>query len=104
MVKALLDEPEITDITVIELSQDVINLVYPTYKDDKRLTVICADAHTWKPPYGRKWDFIWHDIWDYITSDNLSEMKKLHLKYRGKASFQESWCRKECLKPKKQDI
>lgn len=98
LLKALLDKEEVENITVIERSIDVIKLVGKTYLKDKRVNIICADAFKWKPLNGTKYDYVWHDIWDYITSDNLSEMKKLTRKYSKISGYQESWCRKQCNK------
>lgn len=96
LLKALLNKPEITHITVIEKSEDVIELVAPTYLKDKRVNIICADALEYFPEKGIKYDFAWHDIWDAICSDNLPEMKLLHRRYGKRVSYQESWCRQEC--------
>jgi len=96
LLQALLNKDNITDVTVIENSKDVINLVAPTYIKDKRVKIINADAFEYEPPKGKKYDAVWHDIWDNICSDNLPEMKKLHRKYGRKTKFQMSWCRYEC--------
>jgi len=93
LLKALLSKDTVTEITVIEKSQDVINLVAPTYITDDRVTIIHADAFEYTPPKGKKYDFVWHDIWDYICSDNHEEMKMLHRKYGKRTNYQESWCR-----------
>ncbi len=96
ILKALLNKPEVTEITVIEISEDVIDLVSPAYKDD-RLTIINESAFDYKPPKGKKYDFVWHDIWDYICGDNTKEMGTLHRKYGRRTDvFQDSWCKKEC--------
>lgn len=91
----ILKKDEVTDITVVEISQDVIDLVSPNYTDD-RITFVCADALEYKPPKNKKYGMVWHDIWDYICADNLPEMHKLHRKYGKKAIWQGSWCRSEC--------
>jgi hypothetical protein len=95
-LKLILAKPEVTSVTVIEKSQDVINLVAPTYLTDKRVNIINADALEYKPPKGKKFDAVWHDIWDYICADNLKEMTKLHLKYGSKTKWQDSWCKYLC--------
>lgn len=102
-VKYLLANPDITDVIVIEKSKDVIDLVADTYKKDKRFKVINSDCFEYSPPKGESYDFVWHDIWDYITSDNLEEMKKLHRKYGRRTKSQASWCRYECERQEKQD-
>jgi 16S rRNA A1518/A1519 N6-dimethyltransferase RsmA/KsgA/DIM1 with predicted DNA glycosylase/AP lyase activity len=101
VLKAILDKPQINSVTVIESSQDVINLVAPTYKNDKRVTIIHDDAFTYTPPKGKRYNAVWHDIWDGITSDNLPEMTKLHRKYARKTDYQDSWCKSMCQRIKK---
>lgn len=96
LLKALLEKEEVKEITVIEKSEDVIKLVAPTYLKDKRVKVIKADAFEYEPEKGKRFDSVWHDIWDYITSDNLPEMAKLHRKYGRRTDYQESWCKDEC--------
>lgn len=96
VLKYLLLKPEITDITIIENSKDVIKLVAPTYEKDKRVTIIHANCFEWKPINGKRYNFVWHDIWDNITSKNLPEMEKLHRKYGRRANSQASWCKELC--------
>jgi spermidine synthase len=95
VLKALLGKPEVTEITVVELSQDVIDLVAPHYTD-KRVTFVCSDALEYRPPKGKRYQMVWHDIWDYICGDNLKQMKALHRKYGRRCDWQGSWCRSEC--------
>lgn len=103
VVQALLDKPDVTDVTVIEIEQDVIDLVAPHLRNP-RLTVIRADAYEWKPPPGRTWDFCWHDIWDDICTDNLPLMAKLHRKYARRCHVrQDSWARAEVKSLRRQD-
>ncbi len=101
-LKAILESDKVEEVTVIEKSEDVIKLVAPTFQNDKRVKIIHADAFTWKPPRGARYDAVWHDIWDYICGDNLSEMSKLHRKYGKRTDFQRSWCKKECQKLNRQ--
>jgi len=96
LLKALLDKPTITEVTVIEKSKDVIDLVGPTYLKDERVAIIHADAFEYKPPKGKRYNAVWHDIWDYICGDNVDEMKTLHRKYGRRSNYQESWCRYLC--------
>ena len=56
-------------------------MVAPTYIQDKRIKIINEDAFEFKPPKDKRYDFVWHDIWDDICTDNLPEMTKLHRKY-----------------------
>lgn len=95
VLKAILKKPEVTDVTVVELSQDVLDLVAPHYQDN-RIQFVCADAMAFCPPRGKRYQMVWHDIWDNICSDNLPEMHALHRKYGRRADWQGSWCRYQC--------
>jgi len=80
VVEVLFKMPQVTSITVIEISQDLIDLVGPHYKaKDKKgkLNIICADALEWKPPRGQRYGAVWHDIWDFICGDNLESVNYL---------------------------
>ncbi len=98
VAELLFDKDEIKHITIIEISEDVITLVGQYLMDigRDRLTIIQADALTWQPPKGVKYDFVWHDIWDNICADNLEEMKTLHRRYGRRTKWQGSWCRSLC--------
>jgi predicted membrane-bound spermidine synthase len=95
VLKNILLKDEVTDVTVVEISQDLIDIVSPHYVDD-RVTFICADAFEYKPPKGKRYQMVWHDIWDNICADNIPEMAKLHRKYGRRADWQGSWCKYEC--------
>lgn len=95
-LKLVLAKPEIKSVTVVEKSRDVIRLVAPTYLKDARVNIVHADAFTYKPPKGVRFGAVYHDIWNYITSDNLPEMHKLHRMYGRKCDWQGSWCRERC--------
>lgn len=97
VVQAVLNKTEVGHVTVIELVPDVIALVARHYLErfNGRLEIIEADAFTWKPPKGIKYDAVWHDIWNDICLDNLPEMHKLHRKYGKRCDWQGSWSRQE---------
>jgi len=98
VVNAILKNDNVNSVTVIEISQDVIDLVGSHWmeKYGDRLNIIKADALEYKSPKGMKYSVVWHDIWDNICADNLEEMKKLHRKYGRKSEWQGSWCRADC--------
>ena len=103
VLQAVLEEPAVEHLTVVEASDDVITLVAPHWVEryGGRLTVVHADAFKWRPPRGARYDVVWHDIWDNVTTDNLAGMRRLHAKYRRRCGgavgrWQGSWCRREC--------
>lgn len=82
---------KVDQITVIEKSKDVINLVFPYYKDNSKVNIIHCDAYEYQPPKKIRYGAVWHDIWDDICTDNLPEMTRLHRKYGRKTDWQGSW-------------
>jgi hypothetical protein len=100
-LKAILDKPSVTSVTVVEISKEVISLVGPTYIKDPRVSIINDSAFDYKPPKGTRYQAVWHDIWDDICSTNLVEMERLHRKYGRRTDWQGSWCRLECLRLKR---
>ena len=104
-IEALFQKDEVRTITVIEKSEDVIKLVGQHYLNkcpgDKELIIICDDAFTYKPKKNKRFDAVWHDIWDNYSPDNLPEMKRLHYKYGRKTDWQGSWGRKRCERREK---
>jgi hypothetical protein len=93
--------PAVSEVTVVELSRDVIDLVGPSFREDPRVTIVQGDAYEYQPT-GR-YDTCWHDVWPDITSDNIPGMKKLHRKYGRYAEWQGSWCRRRCEYHAKQE-
>ena len=92
VVRACLAKPEVTDVTVIEKSQNVIDLVGP-HMPKRKLTVIQGDAFTWKPPKDKRYDAVWHDIWPEIDPDNSKEMGTLCRRFARRAVWQDCWQR-----------
>ena len=95
VLKAALARPSVTHIDVVEIDEDIINLVWPTYADDPRATLHHDDALTIKWPTGTRWDVAWHDIWPTICTDNIETMSKLHRRYGRRTNWQGSWQRGE---------
>lgn len=84
---------KVTSITVYEKYQDVIDLVYPKYKD-LPLKVVCEDILEYKPTKAEKYDTIYFDIWPDICTDNLEDIAKLHQRWKShkrKGGWMNSW-------------
>lgn len=104
VVKAALALPNVEHVDVVEIDEDVIKLVGPTYASE-RCTIHHADAYEqtklWKP--GTRWTVAWHDIWLHMCEDNLSEMTKLHRSYGHRTDWQGSWARDILLDRRRRD-
>jgi hypothetical protein len=98
----ILAKPEVTSVTVIEKSADVIALVAPHIHrlhghghGSPDLQILEGDIFEWRPPRGLKYDTIWFDIWSDVCTDALPEIAKLHQAFkhykRSKNSFMSSW-------------
>lgn len=97
ILHAILKQPHVEYVRVLEKSRDVIELIGKDFLDDKRVEIIHADAFEYNLKDDEQYDFIWHDIWTFITSDNLLEMKKLGRKYKKAcADNQEFWAKDIC--------
>mgnify|MGYP002631618102 CR=1 FL=1 len=99
----ILKKPEVKSVTVIEISQDVIDLV-GKYFTDPRVTIICADALKWRPQKSVRYDCVWHDIWDAICGDNYPTMNTLQRVYGYKSDWQSSWVKKRVKELYKEDL
>lgn len=95
VLAAVLRKPEVSAVTVVEVSGELIEMVGPHYRDP-RVTFVTADAYEYTPPKNLRFGMVWHDIWDTISVENLEGMKRLHRKYGRRAEWQGSWCRSEC--------
>lgn len=87
---AVLLKPQVTSVTVVEISEDVIRLVAPSYSDP-RVTIVHADTRDWRPPRGARFGAVWHDIWDDICTDNRAEMATLNRRYARIAKWKGCW-------------
>lgn len=97
ILHAMLKQPHVEYIRVLEKDRDVIDLIGKDFADDKRVEIIHADAFKYELGKDETYDFIWHDIWTYITSDNLKEMQKIGRKYKKACNNnQDYWAKDIC--------
>lgn len=82
----LFSDPSVKSITVIEKTQDVIDLVLPQikpYDTENKLNVICADCFEWTTE--NRYDVIFIDIWPWINrdvyEDEMIPLKKKYTKF-----------------------
>lgn len=102
VLNAICMKEEVKHVTVIEISQDVIDLVgkYWLEKYPGKITIIKSDILEYIPAKELKWDCAWYDIWDDLCTDNLEQMTKIHRKFAKRVKLQQSWG-KELLKYRK---
>ena len=106
VARAVLLKDNVEYVVINEINPDVIKLVAPYVEEEfgSRVLINEADAFSWKPPKGLKFDAVWHDIWATICGDNYPEMKLLHRRYARWLNrdsdewllpFNSSWCLEE---------
>jgi spermidine synthase len=102
----MLEKPEVAHVDVLEISEEVIRLVAPWFKEKygDRVNIINTDALEYTPPKGTRYAVAWFDIWDGICSDNLEDMKKLTRKYARIAEIKGSWARGLCEYQKRREV
>jgi hypothetical protein len=104
---AIAAKPEVTSVTVIEKSPDVIKLIGPTLPPKVR--VIQGDVFTWKPEKGTLFDVLYFDIWSTICTDNLRQMATLHRRFARSlrrdhgTEWMGSWCHDLLLYRRRQE-
>lgn len=101
ILEAILSKPDVTYVRVIEAEQDVIDLVGPTFANDPRVEIIHADAMEYLPAKGERFDYVWHDIWDAICTDNLDQMTTLSRRYSRFTKKQGFWARDICRRERR---
>lgn len=101
LLRPLLGNPRVTEVTVLERAQEVIDLVAPTYRDlsEERLRIIRADCYEWVPPKRERFDCAFHDIWSTVSPENLPPMQQLRKRYQrymSSAGKQHCWSESIC--------
>jgi len=85
IILPIAEKEEVSSITVIEKSSEVIELVEPHLRnamwDPHKLKIVQADIFEWKPDKGVKYDTIYFDIWYNMCTDNLKSISKLNRKF-----------------------
>lgn len=80
----------VRSVTVVEKNEHVIALVEDQLRAQMSGTqsagflVWHGDIHTWRPVKAnvRRFDYIYFDIWQELSTDRVAEMKALHLAFR----------------------
>jgi hypothetical protein len=98
LLEAILSKPDVTYVRVIEIDEHVIRLVAPHFARDKRVEIVHANALTYRPARGEKFDYVWHDIWDVIDSINLPEMATLGRRYNRRIAVRQGWWARDIIR------
>ena len=75
--QSLIDNPNVTSVTIIEIAQDVADLVWDDCAKDDSFTLHIADFETWTPPESATYDTVWCDSWLWDNSLTMAEYRTL---------------------------
>lgn len=87
----LLKKESVRDLTVIEFDKSLVDFISPFFADEPRCTIIHGDALSWEPPKGKRYDYVWHDIWTNPSARNVAQIDFLKEKYTNIAGWQGAW-------------
>ena len=73
IILAIQDNPEVRSITVVEKSQEVIDMVATQLPLNEKVKIIQADVFFWKPQRGAQYDTIYMDIWPWLDDRTYQE-------------------------------
>ncbi len=59
--QSLMENPNVTSVTIIEKYQEVIDLVWQHCPKNEKIRLVHADIYEWEPD--SKWDIAWFDSW-----------------------------------------
>jgi len=67
----LIENPNVTSVTIVENSQEVIDLVWDHCPKDNRFSLIKENIETWIPSSNFHWNYGWFDSW--VTFNPLTQ-------------------------------
>lgn len=76
-LSALLADPAIEHVDVVDANADVIAMVAPYYRGYP-VTIHHASCVDKVWPAGTRWNYVWHDIWTYVDDANLDDATAEH--------------------------
>lgn len=97
-LSALLADPKVEHVDVVDANADVISMVAP-YFGGYPVTIHHASCVDMAWPDDARWNYVWHDIWTYVTPDNLDDATAEHgisygrlaQQFAGRADRQGAW-------------
>ena len=75
--EVLIANDNITSVTIVEIEQDVVDLVWEHCAKEDRFTLIIDDIETWDIPSDSSWDIAWFDTWDTNNTLTMKEYNDL---------------------------
>ena len=75
-VEEMAKKPEVEEITVYEISQEVVDLYYSNFPKNPKINIVCCNAYEAER---KEFDLFYADIYEYkITSQIVEDYKKFN--------------------------
>ena len=88
VVRGLLAKPEVEQIDVVEIDDDILRVVGPEFAKDPRVTLHHGDAL--EIDLAGRFDFAWHDLW--TEGDGLHQLHvALLMRFSNRCGPQGAW-------------
>ena len=84
IIVPIMAKPEVKTVTVVEISQSLIDLVGPHLEKlpgIKKLMLVTSDVMEFWPKSSSRWNVVYFDIWPEMNVDNLDQMSFLHRRW-----------------------
>lgn len=91
ILDAILSKPDVTKVRIIELDQDIIDNIGVLYKDHPKVEIVQGSIFDYTLQKDEYYNYIWFDIWTYITNDNIEEILELHSKFCRHCKWMSFW-------------
>ena len=76
-LSALLTDPAVEHVDVVDANADVISMIASYYRGYP-VTIHHASCVDKVWPDDARWNYVWHDIWTHVTEDNLDDATAEH--------------------------
>lgn len=76
---ALQEKPEVKSITIVEISQELVDFIAPNLPLNDKVNIVVEDIHNFTPD--KMYDIVYCDIWNDISGSNYDEMNELSEKF-----------------------
>ena len=76
-LSALLADPAVEHVDVVDANADVIAMIAPYYRGYP-VTIHHASCVDKVWPDDARWNYVWHDIWTHVSEDNLDDATAEH--------------------------
>lgn len=97
----LLEDDDITSITIIEIDNGLIDMISPIIKERdtySKVEIVNCDAFEYHNLISKNYDTIYFDIWATIDENSTNEMDQLENLYKknlNEFGWIDSWCSEE---------